>query len=71
MQLDLIFARAELGDQMDAIRPQVRRDGVIRLRKARHPLLDKKDGIPIDIELGVRSIRWSLPAPIPAARRFP
>ena len=52
VQLDLIFARAELGDQMDAIRPQVRRDGVIRLRKARHPLLDKKTAVPIDIELG-------------------
>ena len=52
VQLDLIFARAELGDQMDAIRPQVRRDGVIRLRKARHPLLDKKSAVPIDIELG-------------------
>ena len=52
VQLDLIFARAELGDQMDAIRPQVRRDGVIRLRKARHPLLDKKTAVPIGIELG-------------------
>lgn len=37
---------------MDAIRPQVRRDGLIRLRKARHPLLDKKTAVPIDIELG-------------------
>ena len=37
---------------MDAIRPLVRRDGFIRLRKARHPLLDKKTAVPIDIELG-------------------
>ena len=52
VQLDLIFARGELSYQMDAVRPQVRRDGLIRLRKARHPLLDKKTAVPIDIELG-------------------
>ena len=46
------FRQSGLGDQMDAIRPQVRRDGVIRLRKARHPLLDKKTAVHIDIELG-------------------
>jgi len=51
VQLDLIFARGELSYKMDAIRPQVRRDGLIRLRKARHPLLDKKTAVPIDIEL--------------------
>ncbi len=50
--LNLIFARGELSYKMDAIRPQVRRDGLIRLRKARHPLLDKKTAVPIDIELG-------------------
>ena len=37
---------------MDAVRPEVRRDGGIRLRKARHPLLDAKKAVPIDIELG-------------------
>ena len=52
VQLDLIFARGELSYRMDAVRPQVRRDGLIRLRKARHPLLDKKTAVPIDIELG-------------------
>ena len=52
VQLDLIFARGELSYQMDAVRPQVRRDGLIRLRKARHPLLDKKTAVPVDIELG-------------------
>ena len=52
VQLDLIFARGELSYKMDAVRPQVRRDGLIRLRKARHPLLDKKTAVPIDIELG-------------------
>ena len=52
VRLDLIFARGQLSCRMDAVRPQVRRDGLIRLRKARHPLLDKKTAVPIDIELG-------------------
>ena len=50
--LDLIFARGQLSYKMNAVRPEVRRDGAIHLRKARHPLLDPKTAVPIDIELG-------------------
>ena len=52
VHLDLIFARGQLSYKMDGIRPEVRRDGAIHLRKARHPLLDPKKVVPIDIELG-------------------
>ena len=52
VHLDLIFARGELSYRMDAVRPEVRRDGVIRLIKARHPLLERKTAVPIDLELG-------------------
>ena len=52
VHLDLIFARGQLSYKMDAVRPEVRRDEAIRLRKARHPLLDAKTAVPIDIELG-------------------
>ena len=52
VHLDLIFARGQLSYKMDAIRPEIRRDGAIHLRKARHPLLDAKKAVPIDIELG-------------------
>ena len=52
VHLDLIFARGQLSYKMDAIRPEVRRGGAIHLRKARHPLLDAKKAVPIDIELG-------------------
>ncbi|MCI8809946.1 MAG: endonuclease MutS2 [Oscillibacter sp.] len=52
VHLDLIFARGELSYKMDAVRPAVRRDGSTRLRKARHPLLDIKTAVPIDLELG-------------------
>jgi len=52
VHLDLIFARGNLSYKMDGMRPEVRRDGAIRLRRARHPLLDPKKAVPIDIELG-------------------
>ncbi len=52
VHLDLIFARGELSYKMDGVRPEVRRDGRVHLRKARHPLLDPKTAVPIDLELG-------------------
>ncbi len=52
VHLDMIFARGQLSYRMDAVRPVIRRDGAIHLRKARHPLLDPKKAVPIDIELG-------------------
>jgi len=52
VHLDLIFARGELSYDMDAMRPEVRDTGVISLRRARHPLLEKGRAVPIDIELG-------------------
>ena len=52
VRLDLIFARGQLSYKMDAMRPEIRRNGSIYLRRARHPLLDPKKAVPIDIELG-------------------
>ena len=52
VELDLIFARGELSYRMDAVRPELRRDGGIHLRRARHPLLDAKTAVPIDLSLG-------------------
>ena len=52
VHLDLIFARGNLSYKMDAVRPEIRRNGAIHLRRARHPLLDPKKAVPIDIELG-------------------
>lgn len=52
VHLDLIFARGQLSYKLDGVRPEIRRDGAIVLRKARHPLLDRAKAVPIDIELG-------------------
>ncbi|MCX7614413.1 MAG: endonuclease MutS2 [Clostridiales bacterium] len=50
--LDLIFAKASLSYKMKANEPQITQNGVTVLRNARHPLLDKKTAVPIDIRLG-------------------
>ena len=52
VRLDLIFARGQLSYKMNASRPEIRRGGSVRLRRARHPLLDTGRAVPIDIELG-------------------
>jgi DNA mismatch repair protein MutS2 len=52
VRLDLIFARGQLSYRMEAGRPEIRRDGGIVLRRARHPLLDPAKAVPIDISLG-------------------
>ena len=52
VHLDLIFARGELSCDMDAMRPELREGGIVALRRARHPLLEKGRAVPIDIELG-------------------
>ncbi len=51
-ELDFIFAKGKLALQMNAVEPIFNTDGIIRLRSARHPLLDPKTVRPIDIHLG-------------------
>ena len=52
VQLDVIFARASLAMDMNATEPIFNDEGRIRLKQARHPLIDKKKAVPIDIRLG-------------------
>ena len=51
-ELDFIFAKAELAMDMNATAPVFHDDHYINIRKGRHPLLDKKKVVPIDIHLG-------------------
>lgn len=53
VMLDLHFAKAHLAYKMKASRPIVNNDGEILLKKARHPLIDPKSVVPVDISLGV------------------
>lgn len=52
VMLDLIFAKARLAYKMKASRPLLNENGYICLKKARHPLLDPKKAVPVDIALG-------------------
>lgn len=51
-ELDFIFAKAELAMDMNGTAPIFNKEHYINIRKGRHPLLDKKKVVPIDINLG-------------------
>lgn len=51
-QLDFIFARALLAKAQNATEPRFNTKGIIDLKKARHPLIDKHKVVPIDVRLG-------------------
>ncbi len=51
-KLDFIFARAKLAIEQNATEPIFNSEHYIHIRKGRHPLLDKKKVVPIDIHLG-------------------
>lgn len=53
VELNLIFAKANLGYKMKASLPLVNDKGEIQLKKARHPLIDPNRVVPTDIELGI------------------
>ena len=50
--LDFIFAKSELSLKMNGAEPIFNTNGIIDIRKGRHPLLDEKKVVPIDINLG-------------------
>ncbi|MCQ2517205.1 MAG: endonuclease MutS2 [Lachnospiraceae bacterium] len=50
--LDFIFAKANLALKMNASRPAFNKDGIIDMKKARHPLIDARKIVPINIKLG-------------------
>lgn len=51
-QLDFIFAKASLAKKMKATMPEFNDKRQINIKKGRHPLLDSKKVVPIDVNLG-------------------
>lgn len=51
-KLDFIFAKANLSKQMRASVPDFNQDGIVDIKRGRHPLIDSKQVVPIDIRLG-------------------
>ena len=50
--LDFIFAKANLAKIQNGMAPIFNTEGHIRIRQGRHPLLDPKKVVPIDVHLG-------------------
>ena len=51
-ELDYYFAKANYAASLKAVKPAISDDGVLELKKARHPLLDQSKAVPIDLALG-------------------
>lgn len=52
VDMNVIFAKANLAYKMKATLPEVNNEGRINLKKARHPLIDPQKVVPTDIRLG-------------------
>lgn len=51
-RLDFIFAKGRFALELNATEPIFSDENIIKIRKGRHPLLNKKTVVPIDIHLG-------------------
>ena len=51
-ELNLYFAKSNLGAKMRATVPEISDDGILELKKARHPLIDAERVVPVDISVG-------------------
>lgn len=51
-ELNLYFAKSNLGAKMRATVPEISDDGILELKKARHPLIDPEKVVPVDISVG-------------------
>ena len=51
-KLDFMFAKAKLSRDMNGVCPRLSNERQIIIKQGRHPLLDKHNVVPIDIELG-------------------
>ncbi len=52
VELNVIFAKAQLAYRMNASVPMLNNDGIIELNNARHPLISKDKVVPVNIRLG-------------------
>lgn len=52
LELDLFMAKGKLSIEMGGEEPEVSEKGIMRLRSAAHPLIDKDKVVPINLEIG-------------------
>jgi len=51
-EIDFMFTKARYAKKIEATKPKVNNEGIIKLYQARHPLLKEKEVVANDIELG-------------------
>ncbi len=51
VDMDMIFAKAQLAREYKATRPTLNRDGAIDIRAGRHPLIDQHKVVPVSLSL--------------------
>ena len=52
LELDMFMAKGRLSLAMDGEEPEISEDGTLDLKSARHPLIDPKKVVPVNIKLG-------------------
>ena len=60
VDLDLVFAKAQLAHSMKANRPSLNDNGYISIKEGRHPLIIAKKVVPVSLEVGKNSNRMLL-----------
>ena len=51
-QIDLVFAKAKLSHELNAVMPRLNRNNYVRIVRGRHPLIPADKVVPIDIWIG-------------------
>ncbi|QHS22957.1 endonuclease MutS2 [Virgibacillus sp. MSP4-1] len=51
-KIDFLAAKAKFSKEMDAAKPAMNDQGYIKMREARHPLIDPDEVVPNDVEIG-------------------
>lgn len=51
VDMDMVFAKAQLAREYKSTKPELNEDGVIDIRAGRHPLIDQKKVVPVSLAL--------------------
>ena len=51
VEMDAVFARAQLAHAMKAVRPELDREGALSVKEGRHPLIDAKKVVPLTLAM--------------------
>lgn len=51
VEMDTVFARAQLAHEMKAVRPELNTEGELSVKEGRHPLIDAKKVVPLTLAM--------------------